>query len=125
MNEFPDLENGPPSNICFIYAAYLKPGHHKVLIYCPKTQRAFFKHIIVQLNTCDNYPEFPMMLDTLKIKKPHQNAWKNWIEDTPESLNIACNNDISHKMFDIDVFIKDADQRRLIYQAFINDFGLV
>ena len=109
VNEFSDLENAAPTNPSFIYAAYLKPGHHKFLIYCPVTQRAFYKKIIVQMNTCENYPEFPLTLDALKIKKPHQNVWKNWIEDNAESLNIACNNDISNKNFDIDAMIKDAD----------------
>lgn len=28
VNEFPNLELGPPANTSFIYAAYLKPGHH-------------------------------------------------------------------------------------------------
>ena len=81
VNEFPNLELGPPANTSFIYAAYLKPGHHQFLIYCPKTKRAFFQHIIVQLNTCENYPEFPLILETYKIKKPRQNVWRNWIED--------------------------------------------
>jgi hypothetical protein len=77
------------------------------------------------LNSCENYPEFPLTLDALKINKPHQNVWKNWIDDNAESLNIACNNDISNKNFDIDAMIKDADQRRLIYQAFIDNFQLI
>jgi hypothetical protein len=47
VNEFPNIELGPPANTSFIYAAYLKPGHHQFLIYCPKTRRAFFQHIIV------------------------------------------------------------------------------
>jgi hypothetical protein len=37
VNEFPDLENAPPANVSFVYAAYVKPGQHKFLIYCPKT----------------------------------------------------------------------------------------
>ena len=47
VNEFSDLENAAPTNPSFIYAAYLKPGHHKFLIYCPVTQRAFYKKIIL------------------------------------------------------------------------------
>lgn len=40
-------------------------------------------------------------------------------------MNITCNNDISHKYFDIEVFIKDPDQRRIIYQAFVDNFELI
>jgi len=79
VNEFPDLESGPPSNVSFMYATFLKPGTHKLLVYDPKLQRAFFKHIIVQPNSCENYPEFPTILDTVRVKKPKQNVWKNWI----------------------------------------------
>ena len=28
VNEFPNLDEVAPTNTSFIYAAYLKPGHH-------------------------------------------------------------------------------------------------
>ena len=46
----------------FVYANYLKPGIHKFLIYCPVNKRAFVKTILVDLNTSDFYPEYPVRI---------------------------------------------------------------
>ena len=46
----------------FVYANYLKPGIHKFLIYCPINKRAFVKTILVDLNTSDFYPEYPVRI---------------------------------------------------------------
>ena len=43
----------------FVYAAYLVPGIHKFVIYCPISKRAFCKTIMVDVNTKDYYPEYP------------------------------------------------------------------
>jgi hypothetical protein len=43
----------------FVYAANLPPGLHQILIYCPKTNRAFVKEIVVDLSYTDQFPEFP------------------------------------------------------------------
>ena len=42
----------PPDPECttFVYSAYLKPGLHQFIIYCPVTKRAFVKDIIIDLN---------------------------------------------------------------------------
>lgn len=57
-SDFKDLR-GPTNKDFYIYANYLKPGKHKFLIYCPHSNRAFIKTILVGINTQDFYPEFP------------------------------------------------------------------
>ena len=55
----------------YVYAAYLPPGLHGFLIYCPVTKRVFCKDIVVNLNTKDMFPEFPvtLQLSGIKLKK--------------------------------------------------------
>jgi len=77
----------------FIYAAYLPPGLHQFVIYCPHTKRAFCKDLIVDLNHIDPYPEFPKNKHyfrpdepNAKPKKTRCNVWRKWRHDTPEDL---------------------------------------
>jgi hypothetical protein len=54
------IEDPTPKNkqcSTFVYAAYLPPGLHQFLIYCPKTKRAFCKDIVVDLSECEPFPE--------------------------------------------------------------------
>ena len=44
----------------FVYANYLVPGIHKFVIYCPISKRAFCKTILVDTNTKEQYPEYPV-----------------------------------------------------------------
>lgn len=110
VNEFPNLEQVAPTGTAFIYTAFLKPGHHQFLIYCPATRRAFVKNIIVEVNMMEFYPEYPRRLETLKIKKPKQNVWRDWREDSEDLKNIICMNDFTSGTFNIG-FIKDEEQR--------------
>ena len=41
----------------YVYAAFLKPGLHKFVIFDPVNQRAFCKEIVIDLN--NNYVECP------------------------------------------------------------------
>ena len=34
----------------FVYAGYLAPGRHQLLIYSPRAQKVFFKELLVDLN---------------------------------------------------------------------------
>ena len=45
----------------FIYATFLPPGYHQMLIYDPDSRRAFTKDIIVGMNHKDFYPEYPIL----------------------------------------------------------------
>ena len=43
----------------FVYSAYLPPGLHNMLIYCPDSETAWAKQFYVGTNKKDFYPELP------------------------------------------------------------------
>ena len=61
----------------FIYATFLPPGYHQMLIYDPESRRAFCKDIIVGMNHKDFYPEYPILQDPVKHTKVVQNVEKH------------------------------------------------
>ena len=46
----PDFDKDLSGNDYYVYACYLKPGYHQVLIYDPLLERAFVKDFVVNLN---------------------------------------------------------------------------
>lgn len=64
----------------FGYAAFLPPGVHNFLIYCPKTDRLFCKEVVIDLNSKDFYPELPRMPSTNK-RKTMANIWREHRQD--------------------------------------------
>ena len=65
----------------YVFADFLKPGYHQLLIYDPKLRRAFCKDFMVNLNMREDiYPEFPLN-DSIG-KKPIANVWRQWLEDS-------------------------------------------
>lgn len=70
----------------YIYAAYLKPGYHQLLIYDPAMDRIFCKDFVVDLNTREDiYPEFPI-LEGMQIKKRVKWIWRAWIQDQQDDI---------------------------------------
>ena len=65
----------------YVFAGFLNPGYHQILIYDPELDRAFVKDFIVGINTKDFYPEFPLLHGAKSIKTV-QNVWRNWVDDT-------------------------------------------
>ena len=64
----PDLSFVPTLDIkkwdteIFVFAGFLKPGHHQILIYDPMKHKAYFKDFIVDLNSREDlYPEYPII----------------------------------------------------------------
>ena len=43
----------------FVYAAFLSPGLHQFLIYCPKTDSLFVKDVMIDLSHCEYFSEYP------------------------------------------------------------------
>lgn len=100
----------------FVYAEYLPPGLHQLIIYCPKTQRAFCKEFIVDLNQCDSYPDMPHILkEVVEVGKPKKmpksncNVWRKWRHDTPEQIQEAFENDVVFGSFAPELFLNDQD----------------
>jgi hypothetical protein len=52
----------------YIYAAFLAPGYHQLLIYDPAQERAFVKDFIVGMNRKDFYPEYPLVHGVQTVK---------------------------------------------------------
>ena len=65
----------------FVYAAYLPPGLHQFVIYCPSTKRAFCKDIMIGLSESDHYPELPGSISAGKGAAGANkigNVWRKW-----------------------------------------------
>ena len=111
----------------FVYAAYLAPGLHQFVVYCPVTKRAFCKDVIVDLSSADFYPEQPREVGVEIGEKPkpkltRSNVWRKWREDTEEHLHTAFYNDISVKeSFEPELFLKEDDIEEWVIEAISND----
>lgn len=101
--------------LTFVYAAYLQPGLHQFLIYCPKTKRAFCKDIVIDLNSCDSFPEYPEPCRILRGEKRDTsqrptrcNVWRKWRVDSRDDIRMAFLADTMGS-FDPTRFIKARD----------------
>ena len=73
--DFENFNDETKNKNMFVYATYLVPGIHKFVIYCPISKRAFCKTIMVDVNTKDQYPEYPTQFKT-KRRKLIMNVWR-------------------------------------------------
>ena len=59
-----------------VYAGYLKPGYHQLLIYDPSMGKAYYKDFIINLNLREDlYPEYPT-IQGRKIKQRIRNVFQ-------------------------------------------------
>ena len=80
---FNDKDDMKESDI-YVYAAFLKPGYHQLLIYDPLLEKAFCKDFMLNINTRqDIFPEYPVIRG-MKQKRRIKNVFENWLEDTYE-----------------------------------------
>jgi len=84
----------------FVYANYLPPGEHKYLIYCPVNQRAFVKTTLVEPNTKDHYPEFPVQISRPR-RKLIKNVWRRYRKENKQFFDKAFTSTIEIPSFDI------------------------
>ena len=69
-----------------MFAGYLKPGYHQLLIYDPQLERAYVKDFVVNLNLREDlFPEFPLREHDLR-GKPIANVWRKWQDDSQEEI---------------------------------------
>jgi hypothetical protein len=75
-----------PNRQEFIYSGFLPPGLHQFLIYCPESNRAFCKQVVIDVNGKDFFPDYPTTLRKIKLKPKlkRKNVWASWREDTKE-----------------------------------------
>ena len=50
----------------FIFAEFMQPGFHQKLNYCPQSDTFWLANFLVDLNTKDFYPEFPLSCSNLQ-----------------------------------------------------------
>ena len=57
----PSLKYNEDENLeVHVYAGFLKPGYHQLLIYDPQMGKAYYKDFIINLNLREDlYPEYP------------------------------------------------------------------
>ena len=91
----------------YVYAGFVPSGLHHFIIYSPRTQKAYFKELVIDLNHADLYPQ-----ETPQRKKRPQktvaDVWQTWVHDTEKSRQQAFAKDTEGKYFDLDVFMKDS-----------------
>ena len=80
----PDLQRDLDNNDIFVYASYLKPGYHKLLIYDPELNRAYCQDFVLNLNMREDiFPEFPIIESVImEVRIPW--IWRKWGEDTQD-----------------------------------------
>jgi len=56
----PDFSKDLKDKDYYVFAGFLKPGYHQLLIYDPQLERAYCKDFVVNLNLREDiFPEFP------------------------------------------------------------------
>lgn len=93
--------------VSYVYAAYLPPGIHQFLIFCPKTQRLFVKDIVIDLNQSYIYSEYPRKPKA--GKKTMSNVWRTWHTDSPSDVRMALISDMVEDKFNPNLFLADMD----------------
>lgn len=74
----------------FVYADYVKPGYHRLLIYDPKLNKAYCKDLVVDLNQREDvFPEYPIHInneapDNKKAIARH--VWRRWPMQPEEDI---------------------------------------
>ena len=82
----PDFDKDQNDSDWYMYASYLKPGYHQLLIYDPQLEKAFVKDFVVNLNLREDiFPEFPNK-EKDPMPKRIANVWRFWLDDTQEDI---------------------------------------
>ena len=97
----------------YVYAAYLPPGLHQFIIFDPVSERTFCKDIIIDLNSQDPFPEYPVKnteeaTDDAPVKRTRANVWRKWRDPKESELAAAVVEDMAVD-FDPSLFIKNLD----------------
>ena len=130
---YTETDSPPELKKCntFIYAAFLPPGLHQFLIYCPKTHRLFCKDIIINLNSFDDYPEFPEVhkpvVTVVKVKKTRANVWRKWRYDSEENNTNAFLLDINGPLstWEPELFLKDEEDVQNCKNILLDHFEMI
>ena len=111
----PDLETEHGNANIYIYAEYLRPGYHQLLIYDPLIDKAYCKDFIVNLNTReDMYPEYPI-IEGMKMGKGIKNVFECWYNDDDDQRRKAMEIDQEGTInFSLEHLTKDLDDEEKV-----------
>ena len=77
----PNLCSNLQNNDVYIYADFLKPGYHQLLIFDPLLERAYCKDVMININLREDlFPEYPI-IEGFKINARVKNVFEDWRED--------------------------------------------
>ena len=106
----PDFNKNQTNADIYVFAGFMKPGYHQVLIYDPLAHKAYCKDFIINLNLREDlYPEYPIM-GGMKIRKGIKNVFDPWKEESENTKRRILDIDKGHTQdFSIYVLSKTAD----------------
>ena len=122
----PDLFSNLKKNEVYIYAEYLKPGYHQLLIFDPLLEKAYCKDFMVNLNLRDDlYPEYPV-IDGFVVKPRVKNVFEEWREDRQEDKIKAFQVDMSiSENFYTGRLVKDTSDQNIVIKTMLENFDYI
>mmetsp|Transcript_28843 Transcript_28843/g.43553 ORF Transcript_28843/g.43553 Transcript_28843/m.43553 type:complete len:187 (+) Transcript_28843:941-1501(+) len=124
VNEPNFQDSGINAKEIFVYATFLPPGYHQILIYDPMLERAFCHDLVLNLNQKDFYPEYPL-LHGVKNNKNIQNVWRHWLEDSEEEIDKSFISDTETEEFAEARFIKNEEDWFKCLQVLKDNFDII
>jgi len=109
----------------YVYADFLKPGYHQLLIFDPLLERAYCKDFMVNINLREDlFPEFPI-IDGIKIKERVKNVFEQWKEDRYEDVIKAYQIDRNEsENFCIARLVKDEADQNKCFEILLDNFEI-
>jgi len=80
-------------NNTFVYAAFLEPGYHQLLIYDPADHRAYCQEVFVEPSEYEIFPELPKQLGGMVRPQKLAPVFSKWVHDTTARWREAHAND--------------------------------
>ena len=115
----------------YVYANFLPPGKHQIIIYCPVQKKVFCRDVVVDLSTADTFPEFPGNIAwptgeeaSAAARIIRADVWKKFRVDTKDDHKFAFKWDIKEQ-FEPDLFMKDKKDIRACKRIFRENFELI
>ena len=99
-------------NDTYVFADYLRPGYHQLLIFDPLLERAYCKDFMLNINLREDlFPEYPI-LHGMKVKSRVKDVFEKWKDDRFEDVlrSFSLSREISDD-FNLEKLVKDEEDR--------------
>ena len=104
---FSELKKVSSTCSTYVYAAYLPPGLHQFLIYCPVMKKLYVKDVFIDLSNLRYFPEYPREFPKPEKVKTNSNVWRKWREDSEIDITFARTADMVEVSYKPELFLKD------------------